>query len=424
MERSFSSASTTIESTTASPELGGGGHLYPGPDAITMSEHPAKSGPLPSSEEGFDVLEIFVILSRHWRLIAATTAVFAVLGMVATFYMAKRYTANASFLVDQETGGQTGLILYRQSDPTISLLESQAIAAYVLQHTGREIFEKGERPGAMANVPTRSLANRIRSESTASKSAEGLYILSVQDTLPERSVAIANAYLEALQDLGDRMNFESASRTRQFYQTQMESERSELEKAEGDLKAAQERTGLLQPGSQTSLQLSQISQLRSQIVALEVQRSMLQQSATAENPEMIRLNSQLSQLQSTVASLQAKINSPNNQNVATQDLEVSRLQRVVDYHQGLLSSLATQYDRARIQETYRVPRVRVVDRASLPVPKTAPKRGLITVFCTAFGLFLGMVLTGLLVMKDKLSRDPVSSRKLREIRKSLLLRKA
>jgi tyrosine-protein kinase Etk/Wzc len=398
--------------------------LYPGPDAITMSEHPLGVEHAAAREEGFDVLEVFLILARHSRLIATTTVLFAIVGLACTSFMSKRYTATASFLVDQDTVAQTGLILYRQSDPTISLLQSEAIATFVLQNTGEEIFAKGEKPGAMKGVSLTSLAKRIRSESTASKSGEGLYVLTVEDTLPERSVAIANAYLEALQDLGDRMNFESATRTREFYQRQLESERADLENAEAELKKAQERTGLLQPGSQTSIQLNQIAQLRAQIVALEVQRSMLQQSATSENPEMVRLTSQLTQLQSTVASLQAKINSPTSQNIATQDLEVGRLQRAVDYHQGLLTSLAAQYDRARIQETYRVPRVRVVDRAALPAPKTAPKRGLITVFSMAFGLFLGMVLTGLLVMKEKLSRDPVASRKLREIRKSLLLRKA
>lgn len=424
MNRPFSSGSTTIESTTTSPETGGGGHLYPGPDAITMSGSPSASETTVGAEEGFDVLEILLILARHARLVAATTLLLGLLGFAVTFRMTKRYTASASFLVDQDTGGQTGLILYRQSDPTISLLESQAIASFVVQHTGLQIFAKGEKPGAMDHVPPVSLANRIRSESTASKSSEGLYTLSVQDTLPERSVAIANAYMDALQDLGDRMNFESASRTRQFYQTQMEAERSQVEKAEADLKRAQERTGLLQPGSQTGTQLAQIAQLRTQIVSLEVQRSMLSQSATAENPEMVRLNSQLAQLQSTVNSLQAKINSPNDQSAATQNLEVSRLQRDVDYHQGLLTSLASQFDRARIQETYRVPRVRVVDRAALPAPQTAPKRTLITVFSLAFGFFLGSILAALQVMKERLSRDPVSSRKLRDIRKSLSLRKA
>jgi uncharacterized protein involved in exopolysaccharide biosynthesis len=389
-----------------------------------MSEHSAGVSPAVAAEEGFDVLEIFLILARHWRLIATTTILFSFFGLAVTLTMAKQYSASASFLVDQDMGAQTGLMLFRQNDPTIALLQSQTIATFVLRHTGLAIFEKGEKPGAMQGVSETSLANRVRSESTASKSGEGLYILSVEDKLPERAVILANAYVDALQDLGDRMNSESASRTREFYQEQMQTERADLEKAESELKAAQERTGLLQPGSQTGTQLGQIASLRSQIVALEVQRSTLQQSATAENPEMVRLNSQIAQLQSTVNSLQAKINSPSSQNVATQDLEVGRLQRMVDYHQGLLTSLATQFDRARIQETYRVPRVRVVDRAALPLPKTAPKRLLITAFSTAFGFFLGAVLTGILVMRDKLARDPVASRKLREIRKNLTLRKA
>ncbi len=368
-------------------------------------------------ESGFDVLDVLLLLARRWRLIALLTVTFAIAGVLLSFGLTKRYSATVTFLVDQETSS-AGVFLFRQNDPTISLLQSRAISEFVLTHIGADAFAGDGGRKAINENDRLGLSAKVQSETSTSHSDQGMYTVKVQDRSPQRAVAIANAYLDALQDLSNRMSFEGASRSRAFYQEQVNSERAALEKAEAELKTQQEHTGLLQPTSQTSLGLSQIASLRSQIVGLEVQRANIAQSATMENPEMQRLNAQISELQGRVGALQARVTGSSGQDLPTQNLETERLQRDVAYHENLLTSLAAQFERARLQENFGVPRVHVVDRATMPVPKTFPNRLAIGVALAALGMFLGLLYTIATALLARLHRDPTSSGKLRELRRA------
>lgn len=377
----------------------------------------------PGEERGFNLLAVVLILARRWRLIILLTLGCAIAGALFSSTLKPRYSATVTFLVDQETTS-AGVFLFRQNDPTVSLLESKAITEFVLQHIDANAFAATSRK--TANVADNRLALRglVQSETSATHSDQGMYTVKVQDGSPARAVDIANAYLDALQELSNRMSFEAASRSREFYQTQVNSERAALENAEAELKVQQERTGLLQPNSQTSLGLSQISSLRSQVVALEVQRATAAQSFTAESPEMVRLNAQIAELQARINTLQGRITGSTGQDLPTQNLETVRLQREVTYHENLLASLATQFERARLQENFGVPRVHVVDRAALPIPKTWPNRLAITLAGAAAGLFLALLYTFGAEMFARLQKDPESSQSLHEIRQAFRLRKA
>ncbi len=377
---------------------------------------------LPTEEVGFDVLQLLLVLARRWRLVVTLTLFFGIGGLLYSFTLKPKYSATVTFLVDQESSN-TGLSLYRQNDPTVSLLQSKAITEFVLQHIDVKAFATETKHSLNSENARLALRAEVQSETTAAKSDQGLYSLKVQDSAPARAVAIANAYLDALQDLSDRMSFETASRTRAFYQMQVEAERASLEKAQSDLKTEQQRTGLLQPGSQTSLEISQIANLRSQIVGLQVQRANIAQSSTAENPQMVRLNAQIGALQSKAASLQGQISNSSGRDLPSQNLEVGRLEQTVEYHQSLLTSLASQFERARLQENYGVPKVHTVDRASLPIPRTFPKNLTISVVLGAFGFFLALVITGFSETLAHLRKSPGSRSKMKEIRRALPLGK-
>lgn len=364
-----------------------------------------------------------LILARRWWLIALLTFGFGVLGALFSSTLKPRYSAAVTFLVDQETSS-AGVFLFRQSDPTVSLLESKAITEFVLQHIDVNAFAATSRKTSKEGDNRLALRGLVQSETSATHSDQGMYTVKVQDGSPTRAVAIANAYLDALQELSNRMSFEAASRSREFYQSQVSSERAALENAEAQLKVQQERTGLLQPNSQTSIGLGQIASLRSQVVALEVQRATTAQSFTAESPEMVRLNAQIAELQGKIAALQSRVTGSTGQDLPTQNLDTERLQREVTYHENLLASLASQYERARLQENFGVPRVHVVDRAALPIPKTWPNRLAITLAAAAVGLFLALLYIAASEVMARLQRDPESSRTLGEIRQALRLRKA
>lgn len=387
-----------------------------------MTVSPQQPG-APAEEAGFDILDIVLVLARRWRLLLGLTFGFAALAWLGSHLLKPKYNAHVTFLVDQETNA-SGIFLFRQADPTVSLLQSRAIAEFVLKHIDVASLAAANKIDIKSPYAPLMLQYRIQSETSAFKSEQGLYAVDVQDPSQKRAVSLANAYLDALQDLSNRMSFDSASHTREFYQQQMGIERAALEKAEEALSANQAKTGLLQPGSQVGLEIGQIASYRAQVTGLEVQRANMAQSSTAENPQMVRLNAQISELQAKIASLQARINSTSGTGLPSQTLETAKLERDVQYHQGLLASMDSQFERARLQENFGVPKVHVVDYATLPLPQTYPNRMAMTLIAGGVGLFLGLLIVIVTQILARLRRDPDSGQKLRAIRNAVLLQKA
>ena len=220
-----------------------------------------------------------------------------------------------------------------------------------------------------------------------------------------------------------RMNAESAAVTRKFFEAQLHEARQNLATAEQELRDAQARTGLLQPGSQTGQELGQINALRSQLTTLQVQRATLAQSSTSENPAMVRLSAQIDETQARIGALTAKTRSNDAQGIPTQNLELSRIERNVQEQQAIVTSLMTQFERAQMQERFTAPRVRPVDRAELPLPAGSNHRVLLCAVGAALGFLIGTAIVIAAQVRQRLWSRPEDAARLQRIQRSLSWRR-
>ncbi len=372
-----------------------------------------------TEEEGVDLFSILMPIARRWRFLAGMTLVFALLTVLGSLLVTTRYSAHATFLLDTQDPGNNGgsgfnIVFGRQADPTVSLLFSNTVTDAVVTKADLQALETDRK----RQDPV-TLRNEVRSELNAVRTPDGLYIVTIADKNPERAITIANGYLAALQYMNDKMNFDAAAHSREFYESQVQSERVLLEKAEAELTAAQQRTGLLQPQNQTGIALGTIAALKGQITGLEVELASALQGATEQNPAVVRLRTQIAALQAKETALQHSLQSVNRASVPVQNLELQRLQRNVSYHEGLVSSLGAQFERARIQETYTSGRVRVVDRAAPPAQKTLPNRILLGASGAIVGLFLGLVIVAVAHWRAALSANPLNREKMVRLRSAL-----
>ena len=369
-------------------------------------------------EQGIDLFALLIPVARRWRLILALTLGLGALGLLASLFVHVRYTTHSTFLLDTQDSGNPGsgmnIIFGRQSDPTISLLSSDTVTDAVVQQA--DLIARESDPKKKNALSQRSLT---RSELTATRNADGLFMVTIADLDAKKAVDIANAYLSALQYLNDKMNFEAAAHSREFYEAQVNSERRLLEAAEQELAAAQQRTGIIQPQTQTGIALSTLSSLRSQITGLEVQLASAREGATDENPAVVRLRTQIGELRAKEASLQGSIQSLSRTSVPEQNLELQRLQRNVTYHESLLTSLGAQFERARIQETFASGRVRVVDRAGPPSRRTLPKRLLFTFSGALLGFLGALTYIALQAWRTHILSDPMNRERVRQLRMAL-----
>jgi capsule polysaccharide export protein KpsE/RkpR len=234
---------------------------------------------------------------------------------------------------------------------------------------------------------------------------DGIVTLRITDRSPERARDLAAAYLDELHNTNDRLALTEAAQRRLFFEQQITKEKDNLANAEVELKKVEERTGLIAPAGQTSIELETIAQTRAAIASREVQLAALRQSSTDQNPDVVRLRSEIADLQGQLANLeqgggQAKSAVTPKSRVPELELEYIRQQREVKYHEALFEMIAKQYEAARLDESHDAPVLQVLDYATLPDTKSGPPRLIMMIAGFLLGIMFG---TALVLIQNRTS---------------------
>ncbi len=348
-------------------------------------------------------------LAMHRKLlILACLLAGGLLGLILAFILPPSYTARATFLppgslvsgssmmmgqLNQLSGvGGMASALGGFKDPNaiyIGILESRTVADEMIQQFHLQDVYR-----------TRKLSATEKALAMHTKFIPGkdtLVTVSVEDHDPQRAAAMANAYLEALENENNRLSLTEAGERRAFFEQQLAKEKDLLANAEVDLAKTQQQTGLIQPASQAQAQIFSITQTQAAIATREIELASLRESATSENPDVIRLRSE-------IAGLNIQLKRLESSNTASQGnplpptakdpelmLEYVRRDREVKYHEALYEALLRQFESARLDESRSAPFVQIVDRAVVPDTKSEPSRALLTLGFAFLGGGLSIV---------------------------------
>jgi capsule polysaccharide export protein KpsE/RkpR len=211
---------------------------------------------------------------------------------------------------------------------------------------------------------------------------------------PQLAHDLANGYMDALRGTNGRLALSQSSQRALFFGQQLAKEKDDLEDAEVELKRTEEQSGLIAPTGQTTVEIETIAQTQAQIAVREVQLAALRDSATEQNPEVIRLRSEIGDLQGQLARLQRGSGKESTAAIPTSkvpeiQLEYVRKEREVKYHEALFDMLSRQYEAARLDEARDAPVLQVLDAASYPDTKSSPKRSYYMAGGLAFGFIAG-----------------------------------
>jgi uncharacterized protein involved in exopolysaccharide biosynthesis len=240
---------------------------------------------------------------------------------------------------------------------------------------------------------------------------------------------MANAYVDELYKLNNRLAIGGAAQRRLFFERQLAQEKDRLADAEVAMKKTEEATGVIAPSGQTETIIRQVAQLQAEITSREVQLDALRTSSTEQNPDVIRLNSELSGLRAQLRDLESGTGkhapgdiSITTANVPQAGLEYIRKERDVKYHQLLFDLLARQYEAARMDEAKAAPVIQVVDPALPPDRKSAPFRALWALVGCAMGFLLSTGWVFASHIYQRMAADEEQSRRLAVLRQELKLR--
>lgn len=345
----------------------------------------------PFEPSRIDLFGAALALAHHKRLIAGMALAGSLLAGLAAFQLPDEYTATAVIMppAPQRTslslllgssnqaipgaqlGSGPGDLLRSPADLYLSLLASRSIADDVVNRLGlKEYYRAKHLTGARAALGARTKLSTAK---------DSLIRIEVKDRDPRRAAAIANAYVESLYTLNSRFAVTESAQRRQFFDRQLESEKRELAAAEAQMRAIQERTGLVQVNSQTEVVIRSMAQVRAEITSREVMLEGLLAGATDQNPEVVRQRSEIESLRARLQQLQNSPAADAHSGMAASrlpgaGLEYLRALRELKYHETLFEVLAKQRETARIDEAKQATVVQVVDYAVAPEVKSGPSR--------------------------------------------------
>jgi tyrosine-protein kinase Etk/Wzc len=249
----------------------------------------------------------------------------------------------------------------------------------------------------------------------------------VTDHDPNRASELANAYVTELYAMNADLAITEAAQRRVFFDQQLNGEKKALAAAEDDLRATEQRTGLIQLSGQAETVIRSIADLRAEIANREVELQATRTFATEQNPDVTRQQEEISTMRNQLTKLendQARQVEPGNISLpaglmAQEGLEYTRKLREVRYHETLVDLLTKQFEAARIDEAKSAPIIQVIDHAVPPDRKAGPHGTMITLI---FGL-VGFSLSALWVFGSeaiaRMEESAASAVKIAKIRSTL-----
>lgn len=325
------------------------------------------------TQSDIDLMGLMTILRRRVRWLSIALLVGAVGAWVVSLAVPPTYTATTRLLPPSQNSlvslpsqfgaianisGLGGLNIKSPADTYVALLKSRTILDRILDR-----FDLHRSYGDRYREDSR---HRLAKRTAISVSKEGVITVDVDDRDPARAADIANAYVNELLRLNNRLAITEAQKRRMFFESQLKSSHERMRVAEVDLARAGFSADVLKMAPQAILEA--VARLKAQITAQEI-RIATMRSAYNENHPDLRLARQ------ELLSMRMQLTAMEGTQPATAKLSDSYLEkyREYKYQEALLEVIGKQYELAKIDEAKEGGHIQVIDPAVIPERKSGPK---------------------------------------------------
>lgn len=352
-------------------------------------------------------LEPLILLAKHKFFIIYFVGATAVLSIVISLLLPVYFTADAKMMPPQQgqsfaaamldqLGGLGGLVgaaggkdlLKNPSDLYAGMLHSRRVAdSIIARFSLMSLYHSRMKVDA---------ERRLDSLTEIVVNKDGTISISVQDRDPRRAAGMANAYVEELDQVTKSLAVTDASKRRVFFEREAKIANDQLETAEQQLKSTEETTGIIQIDNQSRVLLQAYEDLRAQEMSKEIEIESMRSFATAENPDLVRLENERDALRKQIAGMEKGQGGPPVGDIPLEKVPEKALKyvdklREVTYRNSLLQLMLKQYEIARVDEAKDSALIQVLDAAVPPERKSSPKRAIIVLFMTFLAFLVAVV---------------------------------
>jgi uncharacterized protein involved in exopolysaccharide biosynthesis len=375
-----------------------------------------------ASEDEIYLTELFRALSRRRRLILGITAASAAVALVVSLLLPVYYKAETRILPPQDKGSNLAAQLMGQAGGLIALAGGAAGGKsqgelFVAMAKSRTVLDRMVNrfdlmklyKGKYREDARKNLVGFLKVQEDRKS---GIISLTVEDRDPKRAAEMANAFVEELKSLAGGLAISEAGQRRMFFEDQLGQTKVSLARAEEEVKAFQQRTGMFQVDAQARAIIEGIARLRAGIAVKEVEAKVLRSFATAQNPDLQRVEEEIRALRAELEKVETSKGHgfdplmPSGR-VPEMGTEYLRKLRQLKYNETLFELLSKQYELAKLDEARDAVVIQVIDRAVPPERKSGPHRALIVLLGTVIMLILSVFIVLLLEQPWKKSGKPL-----------------
>ncbi|MCB2203206.1 hypothetical protein KQI65_00545 [bacterium] len=359
------------------------------------------------------VRSVFVLL-RHWRFLALSFVVAAVVAVVFALMMPNWFKSTATFLppaggsglLDKVSGGlSTTLRTFGISGiggesggySYLSILESRRMGERIVNEFDLiKVYDIGD--GSME----KALGN-LEDNTNFEFDEDGRVVISVWDTDPKRAAEMANTYFTNLNDISTELNSAEARGNREFVELQYTTVRDSLHRLEERMAAFQRRTKILSLEEQTKATIKAAGEMYAQLESYRVMLGVLERNLGKDDAEVRSLRIAISEMEKRVPGLGDNeltgMLGDNVGDISEEGITYLRLYRDIEILSKLQAFLLPMYQQSLIDEQKKMHVLVPLDVAVPAERKSRPRRSIIVL---AAGLSVLFLAAAFLLIRERL----------------------
>lgn len=228
----------------------------------------------------------------------------------------------------------------------------------------------------------------------------GIITISVDDHSPQRAAAMAESYVEQLNNLVVQLSTSSAHREHVFLEERLAKVKEELDQASRDFSDFASKNKTIDIKEEARAMLQGAASLEGELIATQSELSGMQAIYTDNNARVKALKARVDELRNQLNKLggnntgsgpAAAANSadtstfPSIKNLPLLGVRYADLYRHVQIEEAVFETLTRENELAKVQEAKETPSVKVLDAPKIPQRKSYPPRTLIALLCSLVG---------------------------------------
>lgn len=375
-------------------------------------------------EDEISLLDLLQTIAENIKLLVFGPLAVGLAALGITFAIPPTFTANARFLPPQQQGSSAASMLQSlgalgglagaaagiksPADQYVAFLKSRAVQDPLIDQ-----FKLVERYEAKLKEDARK---ELSKNARISSGKDGLISIEVDDEDPTIAADLANAHVVQLGTLLNRLAVTEAQQRRVFFEKQLQATKANLAEADAALRATGISADVLKAQPQAAV--GALAQLQAQIAAQEVKVASMRGYLTEAAPDFKQAMTELSALRAQLG----KAETVTKPDASAQTPGYVTRYRDFKYHEALFELFAKQYEIARVDEAREGAVIQVLDIATPPERKSAPRKGLIAVIATLASGFVLLLFVFIRAAMRNAKQNPESAAKLSSIRQSLGLK--